>query len=250
MKKLVSSLLVVSMICGVVVTVFAEKRADNMDKVLSSVKNRIKISSDYKEFSSDSYTDENGLEYTFLWENGDKSTEVTANENGIISSYIYTESKDVPGEKISDDALYKAACGYVKKLNPDIYDNLKITAATGAQGLATFDIQRIENNIPVDGNSGYVAVSSDGKTLKNFYLNYAAGVKFEKVNKVISRDIAQKAYTDEIGFSLCYGSSYVDNKIIAVPIYTTNDEDMKYISAASGKPIKLNDISYVYETES
>ena len=93
MKKLVSSLLVVSMICGVVVTVFAEKRADNMDKVLSSVKNRIKISSDYKEFSSDSYTDENGLEYTFLWENGDKSTEVTANESGIISSYIYTESK-------------------------------------------------------------------------------------------------------------------------------------------------------------
>ena len=70
------------------------------------------------------------------------------------------------------------------------------------------------------------------------------------MNKVISRDIAQKAYTDEIGFSLCYGSSYVDNKIIAVPIYTTNDEDMKYISAASGKPIKLNDISYVYETES
>ena len=42
------------------------------------------------------------------------------------------------------------------------------------------------------------------KRRKNFSLTYTTGVVFEKVNKIVSRGIAQKAYADEIGFSLCY----------------------------------------------
>ena len=259
MKKIITSLLAISMLCGMSAQIFAEEGSGNADKLLASVKSRITISSDYDTFLSDSYTAENGMEYTFLWEDDDKSIEVTANENGIISSYLYTDNTEPVNQepsvnKVSRDDLYKAACGYVKQLNPDIYGKLKIADGTNTQSLTDdsyyFDIQRYENNIPVEGNSGYIALSSDGKILKDFSLTYTTGVEFENADKIISRKAAQKAYADKIGFSLCYGSNYVDNKISAFPIYTTNDEDMKYISATSGNAVKLNDVSYVYETSS
>lgn len=258
MKKILSLLLSLSILCGIPILSFAEAPANNMNEVLTSVKSRITIPSNYDAFLSDSYTDENGTEYTFSWESGDNSIEITANENGIISCYLYTnndvENSKAPVKKTSQSALYKAACGYVRKLNPNIYNNLKVTADTNADSTSNayyyFDIQRYENNIPVEGNSGYIAVSSDGKTLKDFSLTYTTGIKFEKADKIISRNTAQKEYNDKIGFSLCYGSNYVDNKITAFPIYTTNDEEMRYISATSGKMIKLNDVSYVYETSS
>ena len=246
MKKTVLSLLAVSMLCGMSAQIFAEAPSGRTDKILTSVKNRITVSSGYDAPACNSYTDENGTEYTFSWEDDDKSIEVTANENGIISSYLYSDGADADEQKpsiteTSQDALYKAACGYVKQLNPDIYDTLKISGITNtentANGLCYFDIQRYENNIPVSGDGGYVAVSSDGKTLTDFSLTYTTGIEFEKANKIISRDTAQKAYADKIGFSLCYGSKYADNKITAFPIYTTNDESMKYISAVSGKPM-------------
>ncbi len=256
MKRLISSLLTLSMLLSA--QVFAGTQTNNADKVLASVRSRITISADYDAFLSDSYTDENGTEYTFLWKNDDKSINVTANENGIISSYLYTDGKEDSHSpsigEISQDALYKAAYDYVRQLNPDIYGKLKIGGITNTDSETKdsyyFDIQRYENNIQVGGNGGYVAVSSDGKTLKDFFLTYTTGIEFEKVNKIVSRDVAQKAYADKIGFSLCYGSNYDDNGIVAVPMYTTNDKTMKYIGAASGKPIKLNDISYVYETSS
>lgn len=257
MKRLVSSLLALSMLCGMSAQVFADTPSGNTDKILASVKNRITIPLVYDSFISDSYTDERGTEYTFSWEADNKSIEVAANENGIISSCIYTDSTDADNpkpqiNKASQDDLYKAACDYVKQLNPDIYNSLKINGITNTESITNdsyyFDIQRYENNIPVSGDGGYVAVSSDGKTLKDFFLTYTTDVEFKKPNKIISRDAAQRAYTDKIGFSLCYGSNYVGNKITAFPIYTTNDESMKYISAVNGNPIKLNDVSYVYQS--
>lgn len=259
MKKLVSLLLTSAMLCGMSAHVFAKALANNMNKVLASVKNRVTISSDYDAFSSDSYTDESGTKYTFVWENGDKSIEITATEDAIISSYIYTDSADEDNQKpsikkISQDVLHKDACDYVKRLNPDIYDKLKINGITNTDSLTGdsyyFDIQRYENNIPVESDGGYVAVSADGKTLKDFSLTYTTGIEFEKANKIISRDAAQKAYTDKIGFELCYGSDYTDNKMTAFPIYTANNESMKYISATSGEIVKLNDVSYSYQTSS
>ena len=99
MKKLVSLLLTLSMLCGVSAQVFAEKTASRADRILALVKSRITVSSDYDAFSSDFYTDENGTEYTFLWENGGKSIEVTANESGIISGYLYTDSDEAGSQK-------------------------------------------------------------------------------------------------------------------------------------------------------
>lgn len=91
MKKAISSLLALSILFCISAHVFADAPANNADKILASVKNRITISFDYNAFVSDSYTDENGTEYTFSWEGADKSIKVTANESGIISDYIYTE---------------------------------------------------------------------------------------------------------------------------------------------------------------
>lgn len=252
MKKLVSTFLALSMLCAVSVHSFAEPSADDTDKLLTSVKSRIAISDDYDSFSSNFYTDENGREYTFLWESGGEAVSATVNESGIISDYRYIDSaEDSQGpliEKASRDDLYKAACGYVKRLNPDIYASLKITDGTNTESTTGnsyyFDIQRYENNILVDGNRGYVAVSTDGKTLKDFSLTYATGIEFEKADSIISRDAAQRAYADKIGFSLCYGSDYGDNGLVAVPIYTTGNKYMQYIGAKDGKPIELNDVSY------
>lgn len=253
MKKILSLLLSLSILCGVPTLSFAEAPADNLNEVLTSVKSRITIPSNYDAFLSDSYTDENGTEYTFSWESGDSSTSVTANENGIISSYLYTnndvvENSKAPVKKTSQSALYKAACGYVRKLNPNIYNKLKVTFGTNAGGdCRYFELQRYENNIPVEGNSGYIAVSSDGKILKDFSLTYTTGIEFEKADKIISRSAAQKAYADKIGFSLFYGSKYDDSGIAAVPMYTTVGEYTKYISAINDNLINLNDITYIHD---
>ena len=88
-KRLTALVLVLMMVFSL--TVFAEEN-EKMKEVLSSVKERIPDTEEYKNFESSERTRNGVTTYTFMWYNsGDDYKEMTvrATESGIITSYNF-----------------------------------------------------------------------------------------------------------------------------------------------------------------
>ena len=128
MKKLLSVILALSMSLATL-PVFGSE-ADQMEKVLISVKERIPNTETYEEFSSSVMENYGEKVYSFDWSSNKdetyKSMSVTVTDDGIITNYrLYDDStysyRSTPSinKMSSDDALIKAQ-KLVDGLNPSI----------------------------------------------------------------------------------------------------------------------------------
>ena len=133
MKKIISVLLCVCMTVGIMSAAFAAD-TDDMKKVLETVKSRIGSTDEYDKFESSTETDDEGATaYIFEWSSSENKTNlsVVAYSDGTIVDYmIYGRNgsdESVPiSERASKAQLKAAAEGFVKQLNPEIAENLKV----------------------------------------------------------------------------------------------------------------------------
>lgn len=255
MKKIVSFILALA-ISLAAVPAFA--KADDMEKVLSSVKDRIDSTDKFEEFDTSVWDDENGIRYCFNWYSNSESYEsmnVVADIDGIITDYGYYEDIDYSDRKpklnkADSDEAYEIAAEFVKRINPQLASHLRVEKAddfgTFSSDSLYFRLIRCENGIDVANNAGSVNVSTDTKKVCSYSLNYEE-FSFDKPDNIISLEEAKKAFAEKIGIELQYDYEYKDGELTAYPVYASNEKYLEYIDAKTGEVTNLIEEEYNFE---
>ena len=127
MKKLISTILAVTMILSCI-TVFADSNiSDEMKDVLIKVKQKIDIPEDYTEFTPYTSQQNNKTNYSFLWQNkdGNAHIEVSADEEGRVLSYYSYDNSLKSDKKLtgwSKGEIIDYAEGFLKKIAPEAFE--------------------------------------------------------------------------------------------------------------------------------
>lgn len=245
MKKILSLALALSLL--LTGAAFAAE-TDKTEEVLASVKERILSTGGFDEFESGKESGSFGTpSYYFSWRNSKsgESINLTAYENGIITSYYYNSGNSDYAEeytatmnKPSAEELMPKAKELCDRLNPALKDSIRLEKRMSYESLSrrdvTYSVSRYVGDVPVLGDTGYVRLSSDASYIKSFNLNYTDGLDFADSSKAIDTDTAGKAFAEKIGMKLSYKIKYEGDRKTAYLSYTQENKD-KYIDALTGE---------------
>ena len=219
MKKTIAktaALIMAAMIAGttvVPVTISAYKTASTtsdqsqveMKKALTIVKKRISIPAEASEFDYSVGESYGTRSFDFTWTTPDNAKQYrrirVSITGGIITSYSDSKNKSQYSDsptlaKLTDEQLLSKAKGYIKKLNPDIADSVKLEL--GSLGLfnstATVRFSRYENGINVSGNGGSVTIDKNTGELTSFSASWWDNAEFADPKGAKSEKEIQEAY--------------------------------------------------------
>ncbi|MBQ4526660.1 MAG: S-layer homology domain-containing protein [Clostridia bacterium] len=265
MKKLISIITLLSIILSLCAPSYASDVEDDHAKVLEMVKKRIPPTHSFDEFDSSSYKTNGKLTYSFSWYNsGDEdfsSMQVNATENGFITYYNYSDSSketysSKPSLKKTDTNYAMAQCGLlIEELNPALIGKFMLIPESISDlnsKVHRFSVLRMENGIPVYGNTGYVSINENATMLLSFSMNYTENLTFPDFENVISKEEAQKAFSEKIGMTLLYETDYSQKEPAPFVAYKV-DPSNTYINAESGDiitPIAPNRDLFLNKNES
>lgn len=261
MKKLVSIMSAFAITASMLTpAVFAEN--NNMQTVLESVKQRVDIPSECTEFSSGTQTNDNMTLYNFEWSLSNEETykyiEIECFDNGVITSYTagggfypYSDNPSIPS--VSKEDAKKNAEDFLEELNPDFPYELKVEDDSNASlhsDAYSFSVETYVNGIRFD-DMGYIRVNGETGEVSDCSIGYVP-VEFQSIENAISREDAQKAYSEKLGLEMIY-RTYTDDdgKDIAYPVYVQKYDYNKYINAITGEVTDLSehrDRNYMMKT--
>lgn len=242
MKKISSIILALSLIIGTMPTIFASPTED----ILNSIKDRVGNTDKYEDFTSEIIKEQNKTLYNFYWSTeSDENYEymsVSCNENRIIESYNtnrnYQYSDKLTVNKPSAEEAELRAKELLEKLNPEICNNLELSLSGNYESLHNngyyFTVQRVENSVPVVGNSGSLRLSADLSAIENFYISYISDLSFKAPENILSREDALSAYEEKIGLTPSYKFKY-DGKNRDIYLSYEPENSNFYIDAFSGE---------------
>lgn len=244
MKKIISVVLTLIMAVSVF-PVYAE-RAEEAERVLLAVKERIPDTQAFEKFQSSVSESEGYSVYSFEWysDENDKSMNVTAYDNGIIISYRYYDGKVADSDKkpsinkmLSDEAMKKAQ-RLANELNPSLEGKIKVEKISDREELYSdtygFRLQRYENDIPVYNNIGYISVNSDATQILRYSISYTYGMTFDNPDGIIGEENIWNYYYENAGVEPEYRVDLKNDEKKAYIVYTSNLSDSEFINALSG----------------
>lgn len=243
MKKLITAAVALSMtLSAFAPCVFAD---DNMEKIVTDVKNRAGITDEYPDFSSDYSKDDNMTVYYLNWEDDEdkNSISITYNSDDVITSYNkyeFTEDtdRDLSIPAISADAAKTAAQSFIDKVNPNNKGEFTVTDRnnmnSALSGDYSFSVEQFKNGAKINNSYGRINVERDTGEVKSMHISYEHITSFADISSVISADEAKVAYKAELGLELVYQSYSDDKKIVMFPAYVEKEEN-KYINAVTGE---------------
>lgn len=255
MKKVISIVVLFSMLAASLPVFADEKTGAELEKVLLCVKEKIDIPAELEEFESSSGSYSEKIFYDFTWhdKNYDKSVSVTADERGFITSY-YNHSEKVSEKKItgfSKNEIISFAGSFIQKalpeMNSDITDVLVLNEAsysTSSPSRYSFTYERYKNSVPVKDNYVNITVCiSENNSLyvRNMSANINYAAEFEEQAAEIE-SFVQK-YTEAFPIELVYENEYnynrkaAENRVTPVLIYRVKDNNAGFISAETGEII-------------
>lgn len=244
--KITSVVLSAALMLGAVSPVFAQTDHE-LENVVTEVKERLNVG-DFEEFSSDISTVDNEDVYYLTWSDSKetyKYLQVVYSDGVILDyNYSYDGKYDVREEKfpeISREEALKTAQEFVKKANPDIYENLELVPILDMirANEYYFHILRKENGIYVAGDGGNIGVFKDKKEVSFFYLDYETDVEFLPIDGILTAEAAEEKYVESLPFELQYTYYYdYDKKELKVYPQYFSDND-KVINAVDGTVYKV-----------
>ncbi len=259
MKKIIS-LIAAAAVMMSFTSAFADNNADELQKVLVSVKPRVGVTDGYTEFTSRSFATDSGNSYMFNWstEDGDKNISVTAYEDGVITSYnSYERSDGYNGPKMASMSAEDAkaiAEAFEEQINPDYPYETEIFERGSASlydGVRNFGITVYINGVPLN-ETGSIGVDTVKGTVTSYSVWYdpAAAVDFESADAFIGADAAKNAYKEKLGMELVYSSfyDYDSDKLTFYPAYVQKSSYGRYINALTGEVEDINRNYSVYSS--
>ena len=244
MKKIISVITTLALaLSSFTVAIAADK--SGMENALKTVKSRIGNTDKYTEFNSEM----NDNAYQFYWSNDDEYCGVTY-DDGIITSYYHDRNMrdwdpDAKFPKKNADEVKALAEEFIKKINPDIADELTVDIPSASvRGGYNIAIEHKVGGYSVFDNYGYMSFNNNFDEVTHFYLNYSKVTAPDK-SEILSKEELQKAYSEKIGMHLVYEFYHdedTQNKVY-YPVYENTDYSKK-IDAITGDVITPYDDLY------
>lgn len=248
MKKFISAILCAALFSSL--SAFAAPEEPRLEEILASVKERVGGTDSFGEFSSDSFSNKFGTQYSFYWSDNEdgnwRDMSVTCNSDGVITSYsLYNSSHDSVDKptinRPTRATALSAAQEALDRLNPGQKGRLKVTDSELYESFSndkySFTLTRFENGIPVTSDTGRIVLNSDLE-LTRFNMSYTTGLDFVMADGAISEEEATAAFCEKIGTRLYYDKVYnTDGTSSLRLIYDPSSE--LYIDARSSEPISV-----------
>lgn len=256
MKKFFSAAMaaVTAVTCGI--GAYAEQdNGEALKAALTVVKSRIEIPKECTEFyyNLNNYNMRDIYELCWSTKDGSYNSYFITVDGNMITGYAnyYENMYDSTGAslaKLSESELYSAAIRALRKLNPDVYGQMRIekeslnVSLTGST--ATYSIQRVRNGVPVMNDRGSITINKDTGELMTFNVNWHPSATFQSKKSVISVEEAEKAYTEMIGLTPQYEIyyDYENNRYDSRLVYVQSDYGR--INAFTGKKSNFDSDGY------
>jgi len=259
MKKLISVILTSLILLYSSVASVAYVSADNGDKVaelILSAKEKFDISDDrfvFENYNKNDYNED--VLYYLSWKSKDggeysdqSNISVRISENGHVEYYCLNKnySHEIALRKFTDDEIIAKATQYIEKIAPDRVRKLA-GAVIDESTHPTVQFERIENGIPVSGDSISVELSPDDLSLIRYSANWT-NVQFPDPDGILTKEDAKNAYINNIGYELLYNIKTKNNQIDDIYLSYESKDSSAFIDAFSGDALKHTGV--VYKTSS
>lgn len=258
MKKIGVVFLILTIILGGFMPIISHAKSQldkELEETIVQVKKLFQISNDYDEFTQRVNSNNEQTSFYMNWTDSKNilpSINVNTDAKGFITSYnkYYSQSKELDQTlSITKSEGEKRALEFIKKVSPDIIDNIKVIQNNSPLYLRAdsynFEFYRVENNIPFYNNTISVSINKFTGEANNYNVHWDKKLSFPNPSQAISVDKAKQAFRDEIGLHLIYKTYYGIYKIsyprelnyfLSYSILNNN----KAIDAFTGKAINLN----------
>lgn len=221
MKRTISLLMSAVMLLGMMIPVSAAD-SDKVKASLAGVKTRIDVPQELSVFRSSSNEYDNKIAYNFSWtdEEENKRIYVTADEEGRIGSYYYSEDTDFDDyptlTDVTRDDAAKMAEAFLQKAAPELFANERDKLVqTGAYGSASngrarysFNYEREKNDTAVYGNQAYISITAYGDKayVSDMTINWSYDAQFAA--HTVALENPDAAYFDAFEIELSYARRY------------------------------------------
>ena len=249
---------------GTSITAFAAQDAE-MTKALTYVKERVSIPKELTEFTHSTRLVNNKTRYEFVWKTADDYqggySRLNISITGkVITNYEYYNNEidepDYEVEDVEDDEflissskpsfsklskaqLIEKAKAAIKKLNPTVYENITINEEDFSIRLvgneAYMALQRTDDGIPVDGQSGRMTINKNTGELISFNINWIIGAGFAEKDKAVSKERAEQGFEDNFPVELVYNAGYDWNTKAYTPYLYYRQVRFGQIDALTGE---------------
>lgn len=261
MKKAISLLLVLAMLCSFGMTALADD-GDKAAELILKAKNTFQISDDLFVFEDYSKSEQDGQQavYHLWWTSrnddpyvvSDDRISVAIREDGAIESYRYNKYEPNGGQKLpkhSKDEARTAADAFSATVNADRAAQVQFDTVSDADSYSnTYYVyyNRYANGIPVSGD--YVAVTIDAQTLEPVsYDSNWSEVTFADPAGAIDEQTAKAAYKEKLGYQLAYEFVYRDDKQVPMLVYRAVYSENAYIDAMTGEVFRPEVYARLYD---
>ncbi len=219
---------------GTSITAFAEQDAE-MTKALTYVKQRVSIPEELTEFTHSTRLVNNKTRYEFTWktpndyEGSPANLTITITGKVITSYEYYNNEMDEPDVEVDEDGiaistnkhsfakltkaqLIAKAKAAIKKLNPTVYQNIAIDEDNFSIALgnneAWVTLRRTYDGIPVNGQTGWLAINKNTGELITYYMDWVIGAGFADKDKAVPVEKAEQGFQENFPVMLVYNASY------------------------------------------
>lgn len=265
MKKVISLMMVFLMLL-MPLTSFADAGAERMQSVLLVVKGKAEIPQELSEFSSHIAQNGDKKSYSFEWADKDykKSISLSCDDEGRINSYYnYSfEMSEKKLSKISKNEIIAYAQAFLKKTVPEafenekdllVYDEKSYNARGNLRYTLTFN--RMKNSIPVKDNNANITlcIADDKIYVRDMSVSFNYDAQFDDGSEI---ENFEEKYTGAFPLELVYCDEYDYNakkgeaRAYPVLVYRIKDNNIGYISMATGEVIEEDTYNSVFREES
>lgn len=256
MKTKIALFSALIMILTVIMPISAFSAADpGLENAIKVTKQMFDIPDDLSNFTY-SVRSQGDLKVWMLnWsskDNNGRNIEVSIDSTGDVQSYYnykYTDFENIKKlPSISRSEAQKKAEEIIKKLNPDIFENIKILERNQnvsiTDNVYSFNYIRTYNGIVFPNNGISVSVNKHTGELEGYNKNWSKDLVFPSSEKALSLKDAQEAYIKNLGLGLTYKFSTEDKNVKIYGAYSPIYNSNYYIDALTGEKINLGRIYY------
>lgn len=244
LKKIISVLLAMAMVITFMLPAMASSTVSTdmgLENAIKIVKGKIDIPKELSKFSYNinNYGKLDLWRLTWSNEKGNKSINVTIDENNLITSY-YADNDSVTYEKkipkYSEEQGLKIAEKFVNNLDAKLLQQFKRVENTGMDSYDrdySYNFDRQVNGFTYSENSIQVNVNKYTGEISSYNCSYDKDISFEDASKLINLEEAEKAFADKLGLKLVYNVKTENEKKVTYLAYIPKYEN-KYIDAVTG----------------
>lgn len=171
------------------------------------------------------------------------------NTGDILSYYKYISNENIKKlPSLSRSEAQKKAEEILKKLNPNILDNIKLSKGNRKVSINDnayyFSYVRTHNGIDFPKNGIDIFINKQTGELESYNKYWSKDLVFPSAEKAINLEEAQEAYKKNLGLALTYKSSIENSNIKVYGAYSPIYGSSCYIDAFTGEKINLGRAYY------